>query len=55
MQDLDENEFSRDYWDCDCEQDYIHLNSQDLCLVCGYTQEESPPSRQSEVKKYKGG
>jgi hypothetical protein len=41
-----------DYWDCDCEKNYIHPKTQQICNICNYSQEESPASRENEVKKY---
>lgn len=38
-----------DYWDCDCEHNYIHPIAQKKCNVCGFLQEDSPSSRQNEV------
>ena len=39
----------RDYWDCECEQNYIHSKDVDECKVCGSLWEEQPESRTSEV------
>lgn len=41
------------YWDCECEQDYIHEKSKLLyCHKCGYAQDEAPDSHADEVTKY---
>lgn len=42
-----------DYWDCECEKEYIHPISQLSCCACGSLQEESPSSRDSEVQTSK--
>ena len=38
------------YWDCECDVDYIHLkvNNTD-CLRCGAVSDEQPDSRIDEV------
>lgn len=42
-----------DYWDCECESDYIHLKSETLiCLKCGAVEEDSPDSMTSEVEMF---
>ena len=38
-----------DYWDCECEHNYIHPKDEDECKVCGSLWEEQPESRTSEV------
>ncbi len=40
---------SAEYWDCECERDYIHHNSVDECHRCGARRDDMPDSRQSEV------
>lgn len=37
------------FWDCECETDYIRPKSQYRCNICGYTEEEMPDSRVTEV------
>lgn len=39
-----------DYWDCECENDFIHPISQQRCDICGSEQEESSSSRENEVQ-----
>jgi hypothetical protein len=41
------------YWDCECETDYIHPRSQDNCEKCKATREDSPDSRVLEVYEAK--
>ena len=42
---------SEDYWDCECDIDYIHSNEETACIKCGALREEQPPAREREVKK----
>ena len=42
-------ELSSSYWDCQCEEKYIHPNSSDKCPECGAERYESPDSQQDEV------
>lgn len=37
--------FDEDYWDCDCEINYIHHKSQLKCLKCGVDSGEQPDSK----------
>ncbi len=41
-----------DYWDCECEHNYIHPIKRQVCKKCDSTQEDSPSSRENEVKQY---
>jgi len=38
-----------EYWDCECEQYYIHPKSVKHCPLCGEYQEDMPNSRACEV------
>jgi hypothetical protein len=40
------------FWDCECEDDYIHPASQPFCYRCHFRREESPDARVPEVLKY---
>ena len=40
------------FWDCECEEGYIHSCIEDDCPVCKVTQEESPNARVDEVLSY---
>lgn len=40
---------SEKYWDCNCEEKYIHRNSIAECPVCGAFRNQMPDSRQNEV------
>lgn len=39
-----------DYWDCDCDADYIHPIAMRICDKCEITQEESPSSIEKEIR-----
>lgn len=41
---------TEDYWDCDCERNFIHPKSCKSCPVCGAEKDEHPDSRVNEVK-----
>lgn len=49
---MDEIITNPDFWDCECETDYIHPKSQEKCKLCGAFAEDQPDSRQEEVLKY---
>ena len=40
------------FWDCKCEEDYIHPVSDATCWRCQMHREESPDARVSEVLKF---
>ncbi len=40
------------FWDCECDEGYIHSCLEDDCPVCNVTQEESPNARVDEVLCY---
>ena len=42
-------ELNSDYWDCECEDNYIHHISKTDCKDCGAISDEQPFSRQNEV------
>ena len=47
-------ETNPDFWDCECEFDYIHNKSITLsCLICNTSHEEQPDSREIEVQLMK--
>jgi hypothetical protein len=41
-----------DYWDCECEHNYIHHIIQQKCDICGSDQEECPSSIENEVQTH---
>ena len=45
-------ETTSQYWDCECEHNYIHPNTEDKCDRCGAVREEQPDSRKVEVADY---
>jgi len=44
-----EFETTDDYWDCDCEDNYIHPIEQKYCPICDSHEENYPSSRVNEV------
>lgn len=40
---------NNNFWDCDCEENYIHPVSQKQCEICGALEEDQPPARQNEI------
>ncbi|MDD9857848.1 MAG: hypothetical protein OXU96_07370 [Gammaproteobacteria bacterium] len=40
-----------EYWDCECERDYIHALDKTVCEKCGQTQELGPSSHENEVRE----
>lgn len=40
-----------DYWDCECEHDYIYALDKTVCERCGQTQESGPSSHENEVRE----
>jgi len=41
-----------DYWDCECEHNYIHPASTTKCGICKAEAEDQPDSIQSEVEAF---
>lgn len=37
------------FWDCECEERYIHAFSSLHCALCGATQEDQPNARANEI------
>ena len=37
------------FWDCECEENYIHALIEENCPACGATREEAPDARVNEV------
>lgn len=47
-------ETNENYWDCECEEDYIHEKAKKKhCVKCDTYEDEQPDSRQSEVEEVK--
>lgn len=40
---------NENYWDCECEHNYIHSKREKECLICGAIENEQPDSRQNEI------
>ena len=43
-----------DFWDCGCDNGYIHPVDRRECTFCGWTQENGPSSREEEVERFLG-
>jgi len=43
------------FWDCECEEHYIHPAYQDQCLVCGAYRDEQPDARVDEILDHSMG
>jgi hypothetical protein len=39
------------YWDCECNEQYIHSKLEESCTICGAQREEMPDSRQREIEE----
>ncbi|OFX27905.1 MAG: hypothetical protein A2X08_05880 [Bacteroidetes bacterium GWA2_32_17] len=39
-----------EYWDCECEKNFIHRINEKKCLDCNVRQENQPNSRESEIE-----
>ena len=42
------------FWDCECEYDYVHPCTEQLCPVCKTERDSGPDSRVDEVFRSKG-
>ena len=43
---------TEEYWDCDCDENYIHPKSQKWCSICKTRPEDQPDSIIKEVLKH---
>jgi hypothetical protein len=43
------------FWDCECEEDFIHPASENECLRCSSQREHQPDARVDEVLRYAAG
>ena len=43
------------FWDCECEQSYIHPCTEERCAVCDRLHEDAPDARVEEVLNEKYG
>ena len=39
------------FWDCECENHYIHPKTEEKCSICNFEHHEMPDSRTIEVIK----
>lgn len=46
---IGEIQLAIDYWDCECEKNYIHKKETGVCSICGSFINEQPDSRLNEV------
>ena len=44
-----DGETTPEYWDCECEKDYIHSKTVPICDGCGTLPENQPDSRLYEI------
>lgn len=44
-----DGETTPEFWDCECEKDYIHSKTEPICDVCGALAEDQPDSRLYEI------
>lgn len=44
-------ELNLNYWDCECEEHYIHRSIEESCPRCGMCRDEMPDSRQDEINE----
>jgi len=49
---FDPNDLDDYHWDCECEVDYIHPNTENVCTLCGANMDEQPSSLALEVKAF---
>ena len=42
-------ELNENYWDCECQVDYIHHKAVLVCNICGADRDGQPDSRADEV------
>ncbi len=50
-EDLGDIILTPEYWDCECEKDYIHPKSQKSCKICGAKSHSQPDARANEVMR----
>ncbi len=44
---------NEDFWDCECETDYIHHYSEEVCPRCHAEYTEMPNARELEVRVWR--
>lgn len=45
-----EIKLNSNYWDCECEENFIHPRTQRKCTACEEHEEDMPDSRENEIK-----
>ena len=40
------------FWDCNCEEEYIHPATQEVCLACNTHREDGPDARVNEIFRH---
>ena len=40
------------FWDCNCEEEYIHPATQEVCLACNTHREDGPDARVDEIFRH---
>lgn len=43
------------FWDCECEEMYIHPSFQDVCILCSSCREDQPDARVDEILNHSIG
>lgn len=44
---------NENFWDCECQRDYIHPATEASCPCCQAAFVESPPAREDEVQAWR--
>jgi|TARA_R110000765_G_scaffold392156_1_gene485279 hypothetical protein len=44
-----DGETTPEFWDCECEKDYVHSKTEPICDVCGTLSTDQPDSRLYEI------
>ncbi len=42
---------ANEYWDCECNNNYIHNKGEFTCVLCNAISDDQPDSRVNEVKR----
>lgn len=51
VENIGDIQLTPDYWDCECEHNYIRKKEELTCFVCETVPDEQPNSRADEVKR----
>lgn len=52
IENIGDIETTPDFWDCECDKNYIHKKKLAACNICNATADEQPDSRSNEVRHY---